>query len=459
MKLRTRLNLVVAGLTAVFVAVLLNEEIQNTRNSVREEIEAANGVASQLLGRLALIYSRTGGTEVVLQFLQQLGHIRANDIILRTPSGEILYTSPPATYKAGHEAPAWFAHLIAPQTARHIYPLPGGTQLVVQAQASRAILDAWDDITQLLTVAVVLLIVANALAFWSVERALAPFPAIAAGLRRIQQGELTFRLPLLPGSEAAILGTAFNRMAQGIEDNVEAERKAREAETRLEERREMALVVEQRVEEERRLIAHELHDEFGQSVTAIRSLALAIVTQSAEQPMKEAAQLISDEAARLYDAMHGLIPRLMPVSLDTLGLAETLENLTRDWQRRNPDIALSLRHDLPAELGPSLTLAAYRVVQEGLINALRHSQASEIEIHLQNDGTQAGGNLLITVADNGVGLPAVWSRPGHFGLRGLTERVEHLGGQLSVRNRTPRGVILTAMIPLALNEATAAVSP
>src|SRR5581483_7989417 len=298
MKLRTRLNLVVAGLTAVFVAVLLNEEIQNTRNSVREEIEAANGVASQLLGRLALIYSRTGGTEVVLQFLQQLGHIRANDIILRTPSGEILYTSPPATYKAGHEAPAWFAHLIAPQTARHIYPLPGGTQLVVQAQASRAILDAWDDITQLLTVAVVLLIVANALAFWSVERALAPFPAIAAGLRRIQQGELTFRLPLLPGSEAAILGTAFNRMAQGIEDNVEAERKAREAETRLEERREMALVVEQRVEEERRLIAHELHDEFGQSVTAIRSLALAIVTQSAEQPMKEAAQLISDEAAR-----------------------------------------------------------------------------------------------------------------------------------------------------------------
>jgi len=59
MKLRTRLNLVVAGLTAVFVAVLLTEEIQSTRASVREEIEAANSVASQLLGRLANIYSRT----------------------------------------------------------------------------------------------------------------------------------------------------------------------------------------------------------------------------------------------------------------------------------------------------------------------------------------------------------------------------------------------------------------
>ncbi|MGH8276919.1 MAG: ATP-binding protein, partial [Steroidobacteraceae bacterium] len=254
------------------MAVLLTEEIQNIRSSVREEIEAANGVASQLLGRLAVIYSRAGGTQVVLQFLQQLGHIRANDIMLRSPAGEILYTSPPATYKAGREAPAWFVHLIAPHTARHTFPLPGGAQLVVQAQSSRAILDAWDDITELLTSAVIMLVAVNGLAFWSVDRALAPFPAIASGLRRIQRGELTFRLPPLPGTEASVIGTEFNRMAQAVEDKVQAERKAREAETRLEERRELSLLVEQRLEEERRLIAHELHDEFGQSVTAIRSL-------------------------------------------------------------------------------------------------------------------------------------------------------------------------------------------
>jgi len=451
MKLRTRLNLVVAGLTAVFVGVLLAEEIQNTRTSVREEIEAANGVASQLLGRLAFIYSRTGGTAVVEAFLRQLGHIRANDIILRTSSGEILYTSPPATYKAGQEAPAWFAHLIAPQTARHIYPLPDGTQLVVQAQPSRAILEAWNGITELLSIAVAMLVVVNCLAFWSVERALAPFPAIANGLQRIQQGDLTYRLPPLPGTEASAIGTAFNQMAQAVQDNVQAERKAREAETRLEERRELSLLVEQRVEEERRLIAHELHDEFGQSVTAIRSLALAIATQSKEPRMSDAARLISEEAARLYDAMHGLIPRLMPVSLDTLGLAETLENLVRDWQRRNPATTLTLRHELPSDLGPSVTLAAYRVVQEGLINALRHSQAQHIDINLESRAGEGDGiqRMIVTVADDGVGLPSgSWSRPGHFGLRGLTERVEHLGGELEVRDRAPNGVCLTAEIPL-----------
>ena len=72
MKLRTRLNLVVAGLTAVFVAVLLAEEIQSTRTSVREEIEAANGVASQLLGRLAVIYSRAGGTDVDIDAIRHV---------------------------------------------------------------------------------------------------------------------------------------------------------------------------------------------------------------------------------------------------------------------------------------------------------------------------------------------------------------------------------------------------
>ena len=209
----------------------------------------------------------------------------------------------------------------------------------------------------------------------------------------------------------------------------------------------MAHLVEQRVEEERRIIAHELHDEFGQSVTAIRSLALAIVTQvGADHPAtSDAARLISDEAARLYDAMHGLIPRLMPLSLDTLGLAATLENLVRDWQRRYPSIALTLRHDLPIDLGPSATLAMYRVVQEGLINALRHARATQVHMSLEADAQR----IVVTVSDDGVGLPQEWSRPGHFGLRGLGERVRHLGGTLSISNREPHGACLIAEIPLA----------
>ncbi len=446
MKLRTRLNLVVAGLTALFVAVLCVAEVRSTRDSVREEIEAANRVASQLLGRLAAIYSREGGTDLTLQFLQQLGRVRANDIILKSVSGEVLYHSPPPTYKAGRTAPEWFARLLAPQTPRHIFPLPGGSQLLVEADTSRSIVDAWDDMVRLVVLSTIMLAAVNGLAFWLVGRALAPFPVIANGLERLQRGDLAFRLPELPGHEAGVIGAAFNRMAQAVEDKVLAERKAREAETRLEERQEMARIVEQKVEEERRLIAHELHDEFGQSVTAIRSLAQAIATQGGtrDPATGEAAKLISDEAARLYDNMHGLIPRLTPLSLDTLGLANTLDNLFKDWQRRNPTIALSLRQNFSADLGPSVTLAIYRVVQEGLINALRHAQASRVETTVESDAH----SIVITLTDDGVGLPADWSRPGHFGLRGLAERVERLGGRFSVSNCANRGVKLRAEIPL-----------
>jgi two-component system sensor histidine kinase UhpB len=446
MRLRTRLNLVVAALSAAFLIVLIVAEVQSTRTSVREEIEAANRVASQLLGRLAGVYSQVGGPDLVLEFLQQLGRVRSNEVSLQSPTGEVLYKSPLATYKAGREAPAWFGHLLAPQPVTYTFPLRGGVLLVVQAQASRAVLDAWDDISRLAAIAAVMFVLVNGLAFWSVKRALDPFPVIAKGLERIEQGDLAFRLPQLPGNEAHAIGAAFNRMAQAVQDKVLAERKAHDAEARLEERREMASLADQRVEEERRLIAHELHDEFGQSVTAIRSLALAIATQGGvrDPATGDIARLISDEAARLYDAMHGLIPRLAPLSLDSLGLAATLESLVRDWQRRHPSIALSLRQELPIELGPSVTLAIYRVVQEGLINALRHAQASRIDIAVHCDASR----IIATVTDDGVGLSAEWTRPGHFGLRGMADRVGQLGGTFTIGDHEGRGVVLTAEIPL-----------
>jgi len=448
MKLRTRLNLVVAGLTATFVVVLIAEELRSTRLSLHEEIAAANRVASQLLGRLAAIYSAEGGAQRVDEFLGELGRVRANDIALETDAGEVLYRSPPSTYKAGRRAPGWFSRLIAPELTRNVFTLPGGTRLTVQAEVSRAVLDAWDDLLRLLVVSAAMLVLVNGLALWLVDRALAPFPVIAAGLARLESGDLDHRLPPLAGFEARTIGAAFNRMAQSVQDKVSAERKARDAELKLDERRELARIVDQRLEEERRVIAHELHDEFGQSVTAIRALAqtIAVHAGAREPALRETAELISAEAAQLYDNMHGLIPRLTPFALDTLGLAVSLENLVRDWQRRFPAVALTVRHAIPADLGPSAGLAIYRVVQEGLINALRHARASRIDVAVSADARR----IAVSVRDDGVGLPEDWSRAGHFGLRGLAERVAQLGGTFAVANAANGGVELKAEIPFGV---------
>src|SRR5690554_3570672 len=450
MTLRMHLNLVVASLSAAFVVVLLIAEVQSARASIREEITAANRVAAQLLGQLAALERRGSRPEMVLEFLEELGRVRAHDITLLSPTGEELYRSPPSTWKVGRDAPGWFDRLLAPEPLRQRFELPDGSMLLLEADASRAVLDAWDAFVWLGAVAAIMLVAVNGAAFWFVGRALEPIPVIVDGLARLRSGELGFRLPPLEGAEAKVIGDAFNAMAEAVEDKVNAERKAREAELKLEERRELGRLIEQRIEEERRLIAHELHDELGQSVTAIRSLAAAIAAQPEGPPeqTRETARLIADEAGRLYDAMHGLIPRLEPLTLDTLGLGETIENLVRDWQRRCPTVALSARYSIDGDLGHSVALTIYRIVQEGLINALRHARPSAVEIDVSADGDR----IRVTVEDDGCGLPPDWAGPGRFGLRGLADRVERLDGRFEVADRSPRGVRLAAEIPLKATE-------
>ena len=317
------------------------------------------------------------------------------------------------------------------------------------ANASRAVLDGWDDFVQLLWVGGLAFTLLNGLVFWLVGRALAPLPIIASGLERIENGDFSYRLPALSGNEAALIGAAFNRMAVAVEGKRQAELEARDAEARLEERRELSQLIEQRLDEERRSIARELHDEFAQSVTAIRTLAVAIIgRQQSDEATLEAAQTISKEAARLYDAMHSLIPRLAPIALDTLGLEETLRGLIDEWQKRTPEVRITLEQQLPARLGTSMTLTIYRIVQEGLMNALRHARATHVAVRIET----REGRVIVSVLDDGVGLPAAGSRPGSFGLRGLRERVQGLDGVFRVANRSDGpGVELVAEIPLESN--------
>lgn len=453
MKLRTHINIIVGFFSAGFIALVVSAELDSTRQAVREEIAGTNAVAAQVVGHLA----NTTDATALVAFLESLGRVRANDITVRNANGQLLYQSPLSTYKVGREAPKWFVNILLASAPTREFQMRDGAKLTISANASRAILDGWDDMLDLLVIGVVTLSILNGVVFWWVGRALAPLPIIATGLSRLRHGELQYRLPLLTGSEAREIGLAFNDMATAMEEKVHAERHAREAEARLDERREMTQVIEKRLDEERRMIARELHDEFAQSVTAIRSLAVSIATQVPSDSkdlatIGEAANLISSEAANLYDAMHGLIPRLMPLNLDKLGLADTLRAFISDWQKRNSAIAISLHQHLPATVGPSVALAIYRVVQEGLINALRHGQPTNVDITVTCDDQR----IVVKVVDDGVGLSADWSRPGRFGLRGLQERLEQLHGSLQVRDRETNGVEIVAEIPMQASPMKAA---
>jgi len=119
MTLRLKINLLVSLLTLAFVAGVLWLQIGNMRASIREEVVAANRVASQMLTRLSFLYAAEG-TPAMLAFLQGVGRVRANDITLYDAAGVELYRSPPSPYKAGRDAPAWFSGMVSP-------PPSGGT--------------------------------------------------------------------------------------------------------------------------------------------------------------------------------------------------------------------------------------------------------------------------------------------------------------------------------------------
>ena len=210
MTLRLKINLIVGALTFVFAAAVLALQLRSMRESVHEEVVAANRVAAQLLQRTVWRYAAQG-TPAMLAFLQGIGRVRSNDITLFDAQGHELYRSPPSTYKAGRDAPAWFSALIAPPPSVQAIEFPDG-KLVVRANSSRAEIDAWDYVVALAVGALVLLLVVNATVFWLVGRAVRPFGQIVQALNQLQAGRFDAALPPLAGTEAAAIGAAFNRM-------------------------------------------------------------------------------------------------------------------------------------------------------------------------------------------------------------------------------------------------------
>jgi len=451
MTLRLKINLIVSLLTLLFVTAMLALQLRAMRESVHEEVVAANRVAAQLLNRTAWLYAAQG-TPAMLSFLQGVGRVRSNDITLLDNDDQVLYSSPTSVYKAGRDAPDWFAGLVSPPPSKLSIAFPGG-QLVVHSNASRAVLDAWDDFVLLMLSALGLLAVVNAGVFWLVGRATRPFADIVDALNQLESGRFDVALRALPGTEAAAIGAAFNRMVGMLQQHIETERRAVRAEGRLSESRELGRWVDQKIEQERRLIARELHDELGQSVTAMRSMALSIAqrVQALDPQAEQAARLIADESARLYTAMHGMIPRLTPLVLDKFGLVAALEDLVERTRNSHGGVEIEWRLEIELDrlrLDTDTALVLYRAAQEGITNALRHGEAHRIVLALQgNEET-----VKLTLTDDGRGLPgpdaARETSTGHYGLRWLAERIDSLGGDLRLEPAASSGAQLTVRLPL-----------
>ncbi len=153
----------------------------------------------------------------------------------------------------------------------------------------------------------------------------------------------------------------------------------------------------------------------------------------------------------LVRSVHDLSHRLHPTKLRLIGLVAALQSLQRELSR--PETAITFTHEgVPASLPPDLTLSLFRIVQEALQNALKYSRARAVNVNLR------GGprNLLLTIADNGVGfdVDASWGKG--LGLISIGERIEAIGGTLDVRSTPGGGTSFTINVPLAVEQTSEA---
>jgi two-component system sensor histidine kinase UhpB len=217
------------------------------------------------------------------------------------------------------------------------------------------------------------------------------------------------------GGEVAELIRTFNAML----DRLEHERATSSARVLLAQ------------EAERRRIAQELHDEVGQSMTAIL-LALKRAADEAEAPLREELQQAQEITRESLDEVRRLVRRLRPGVLDDLGLVSALTSLTSDFATHTGlEVVRRFDADLPV-LEPETELVLYRVAQEGLTNAARHADAERDEVGL----TRTDGAVVLAVTDDGRGIRAACEGAG---IRGMRERALLIGATLDITDASDAG--------------------
>lgn len=386
MRLRTSINWLLALVMLLFIASLALLQIEGARRSTAAEMAAGTRVTTQLLEYfIATLNPAPGETApaALARVLEPGGRIRAHDLQVLDAAGTVLHASPPSPWKAGRAAPQWFTRLVAPPVSSITLPVGDG-QLLIQPDTSRMVLDAWDELLNLFWLTLLLFALLNLLVYWFAGRALKE-----------------------------------NHIWQQL--------------------------IQQHIEEERRRLAHELHDEVGQLLTAVRSIATSLSKRlQGQDELQASAHMIVEVSGQMYDAMHGMVRRLRPLVLDRLGLQAALQELVDAQAQRYP--GLRFRLVVTGNINraaPDVAIAAFRLVQESLTNVVRHANATQVEILVD-----AAERLTLTVQDDGRnsrGQPDADSE--RFGLIGMRERAESLGGSFHWQQDNS-GVRVVAQLPL-----------
>jgi two-component system sensor histidine kinase UhpB len=345
----------------------------------------------------------------------------------------------------GTPAPEWFSKgyegvfgtpnpVVRPLTDR----LPGSGVVVAVADPAAAVRQAWRQISIVVSVAASMAVGICVLAAIAIFHALAPTQTIISGLRRLENGDCRHRIKALATGEFGLIARAVNDLAERLGQTT-AERVA------------LTKKLFEVQEEERRSLARDLHDEFGQCLTATVAFAASIETGAMDSrpDLAEDARSIARVAKRMMTTLREALARLRSQDVDELGLEASLVQLVAGWNAQTSPRALvhlDLMGDLAEGVPQAISMSVFRIAQECLTNAMRHGRPNDVYLRVERLASR-NGVIALTIEDDGGGDPARIDASSGHGILGIRERIVAFGGSLSIA-RAARGVRVAACIPL-----------
>lgn len=381
-----------------------------------------------------------------LQRLNQMRHIK---IELFDADGQLLDSNQLENQDAMHEAPAWFEklanHLTSKwQASERIMEFDGKRvgRLVITPDPTYEYAEKWKYMSDLFKLVLVFFVLVNLMVIWAVAQVLKPTERILYALNELEEGNLNTRLPNFKLAELEKIGLKFNRMIETLQSSIKKNHQLTQELMTLQ-------------EQERKSLARDLHDEFGQCLTAINTDASVILKSSEKKypELQQSALAITQLSKHLIDLVSGLLEKLRPGILDALGLEAAIQDTVETWQNRHPKIKMSLSLSGLNEMLPeTFNIALYRLIQECLTNIARHAKAHNVLIQIGPMRQLGKAGLQIKVKDDGIGFNT--KKTEGFGLPGMRERVEGIGGTLQIQSSTINniGTEITAWIPIKIEQ-------
>lgn len=436
MSLKLRIDLLIGLLLVLGLAADVGRMVMAAGSRVRIESESMTRITRAFIAaNLANAPEDAANGERMQRLAASLTDLRHVQVRFSTqPDMPVLETSPDESRLA---APQWFYALVGARPEHVVVPvLRDGRRLgafLIAGDPADEVNEVWQDVKTLGAIGGLMVLALMLGASAIVARTLAPLETYGRALGRLRDGDYAVRAEARGSPEFVDLCAKLNALAEAL--------------ARLsDEKRDLFHRLMNAQEQERKAMAHDLHDEIGPHLFALRANA-ALLRGEAEQAgfadLAARAGAICGQTEALQETNRRILRRLRPPALDDLGLEPALRSLVEGWRETQSDVRIDLVLPENFEIADQdQRLAVYRLVQEALTNVFRHADAHRAEIVLERD---EAGRIRVRVDDDGVGLGP--DSVIGLGLAGMRERARGLGGEVHLGRAALGGCRVEAVLP------------